>query len=111
MPAAVHDGLQCLLTPLSQDLRAGRWQTRRRLPQFTEMKQLFADVFVVKSLAQSRITTLGPNGIGFANFGLVCDLHLQALIEIGLTLTGIGGKKTKKCEAERKVVCRIGILN
>jgi hypothetical protein len=43
MPTALHDGLQHLLAPLSWDLRADRWQTRRRLPQFTEMKQLFAD--------------------------------------------------------------------
>jgi hypothetical protein len=72
---------------------------------------LFADVFVEKWLTQAGITTFGPSGIGFANFGLVRDLHLQALIEIGLTLTGISGKKTKKRETERKVVCRIGILN
>jgi hypothetical protein len=60
------------------------------------MKQLFADAFVDQCLAQAGITAFGPSGIGFSNFGLVRDLHLQGLIEIGLTLTGISEKRTKK---------------
>jgi hypothetical protein len=45
------------------------------------MKQLFADASSKNGSAQARITTFGPSGIGFVNFGLVRDLHLQALIE------------------------------
>jgi hypothetical protein len=42
------------------------------------MKQPFADVFVEKWLAKARITTFGPSGIGFVNFGLVRDLRFRS---------------------------------
>ena len=70
--AAGSDGLQ-----LSSDNQVRRIHLRANPDQ----RAIFNDTRVDRRTAEEKITSFGPSGIGFVNFGVVNELRVRASIE------------------------------